>query len=244
MILTTYKCKNCDFVSGDEDARFCPQCGQTLEAIKDEEAGSSLFALCPNCGSTANSPGAKFCIDCGASLGPMAVSTSTGSKPLVCAACGFSNNAADAKFCHQCGAALGKASTLATKGPILTSAAPTRASVSPSRPNAAPIQASASPIKRLVNGPKLKEMAVARLFDKTNTNGIGGKIMLLTDGILFVSNQVGQISFHIADIAKVTPGGKSNLLNVYLKNGETKTFKFFDARKWIVPINNILSKQA
>lgn len=225
--VTTFKCKNCDFVSCDEDARFCPQCGQELEKIPDSEAGAGTCAPCPKCGSTKNAPSSAFCIDCGAPLG---ASRPQVAKNIACPACGFDKNAPDAKFCHQCGAAIGKESKAAVIGKE------SKAAVS------VPKQTSVTQVNRVVNGPKLKVIPIARLFDKSTKDGISGKIMLATDGILFVSNQIGQVSFHIEDIASAKAGEKSNLLEVILKSGETKTFKFAGAKAWVPLINSLLAK--
>jgi len=219
---TTFKCKNCDFVSSDEDARFCPSCGEQLEETKDTGAVTGSHTPCPNCGSTNNAVGSKFCLDCGT---PLEAKASQVSKNVACPACGFDKNTSDARFCHQCGAALGKGATIAASVPKQTNVA-------------APLE------KHVVNGPKLKEMPIARLFDKTTKDGISGKILLATDGIRFVSSQKGQFSFHVTEIASAKVGEKTNLLEIHLKNGETKIFRFAGAKSWVPPISSMLSKQA
>ncbi len=67
--MSKYVCKSCGFTSDETDARFCPNCGGTLEAMATQQAPAASSNACPKCGSTANAAGARFCQSCGSSLG-------------------------------------------------------------------------------------------------------------------------------------------------------------------------------
>ncbi len=58
------KCSKCDF-ENRPDARFCKQCGQTMQAQATQPTPSvSAGTVCSACGATAK-PGARFCPRCG-----------------------------------------------------------------------------------------------------------------------------------------------------------------------------------
>ncbi len=78
-------CKSCGFTSDDMDARFCPNCGGTLEAAVAQQPVAQQAApasnACPKCRSTTNATGARFCQQCGSSLGGGQVATTV--SPVV-----------------------------------------------------------------------------------------------------------------------------------------------------------------
>jgi membrane protease subunit (stomatin/prohibitin family) len=71
--------------------RFCPSCGQSLQAPP-----AATGPACPKCNSP-NAPGAKFCANCGAPMAP---------APRTCPKC-QAQVPGTGKFCPNCGAALG-----------------------------------------------------------------------------------------------------------------------------------------
>ncbi|MBN2151838.1 MAG: zinc ribbon domain-containing protein [Candidatus Lokiarchaeota archaeon] len=180
------KCNSCGFTSDDMDARFCPNCGGTLEAVVAQQPAPASNA-CPKCGSTANAPGARFCQQCGSSLG--------GVQPV------------------------------ATVQPVVTPAAVTPA-----------VAYSASGAKT-VTGMKIKMMPIAKMIE----GGLeqSGLIELHSDGIIFYGKHMSILaSLHVSDIARADPGMKSNLLDVKMKDGSVKTFKFMNARDWAGLVNS------
>nr|MDO8087039.1 zinc ribbon domain-containing protein [Candidatus Sigynarchaeum springense] len=180
------KCISCGFSSDDQDARFCPNCGGTLEAEAAAPQAAPANIACPNCGSDANGPGSRFCQSCGAALG--------------------GGQAAPAVM------------------PVVTPAA-----VSPA------ISHGDSGSKR-VTGIKIKMMPIAKMIE----NGMeqSGLIELHSDGIIFYGKHMAIIaSLHVSDIARADPGPRSNLLDVRMKDGSLKSFKFMNARDWAGIIN-------
>ena len=95
-----------------------------------------------------------------------------------------------------------------------------------------------------VGGTKLKEVPIARMFYGTNVSGIVGKIVLMTDGVVFTSNKKEVFSFKIDDILSITPGAKPSFMIVLLKNGTSRTFKLMGAGDWIAQINNSIRAKA
>ncbi len=180
------KCQSCGFTSEDQDARFCPNCGGTLEVVATQQPAPASNA-CPKCGSTANGPGSRFCQSCGAALGG------------------------------------GEAAPAVT--PSVTPAAVTPA-----------ISYGDSGSKR-VTGMKIKMMPIAKMIE----NGMeqSGMVELHSDGIIFYGKRMAILaSLHVSDIARADPGLKNNLLDVRMKDGSVKSFKFMNARDWASIINS------
>jgi hypothetical protein len=195
--MTDFVCSSCGFTSQDSDARFCPNCGGTLEESRGRQVPAEIAAApsiqaCPRCGSTANAPGARFCQQCGGSLGGQqaAVSVSPVFTPAAVAPLNFSQPA------------FGSGS-------------------------------------KAVTGLKIKMMPIAKLIE----NGVerSGVIELHSDGILFLGPRQSIIaSLHVSDIARASPGIKSHFLDVQMKDGSQKTFKFMNARDWAGIVNSNL----
>ncbi len=82
-------------------------------------------------------------------------------------------------------------------------------------------------------------MPIAKMMD----GGLeqSGSIELHSDGIIFFGKRMMIIaSLHVSDIARASPGGKNNLLNVQMKDGSSKMFKFMNAAEWAGMINTNL----
>lgn len=78
-------------------ARFCRQCGQTLQITPPAFASR---AICPACGTSAR-PGARFCRQCGRALST-APPISSSSLNTTCPACDTAVKPSD-YFCPRCG---------------------------------------------------------------------------------------------------------------------------------------------
>lgn len=90
-----------------------------------------------------------------------------------------------------------------------------------------------------VTGPRVKMMPIAKMKDASGEQS--GSVELHTDGILFLGKKMAILaSLHVADIAKASPGAKSNLLDVLMKDGTNKSFKFMNAAEWAPIINQNL----
>ncbi|HME53416.1 MAG TPA: hypothetical protein VKM55_14425 [Candidatus Lokiarchaeia archaeon] len=114
---------------------------------------------------------------------------------------------------------------------------PATASSTPSTQAQATTQAKPS---REMIGIKVREVPIARMFDGSNQSGITGKISLMTDGIVFTSAKQGTLTFHINEIAKVSPGTKPSFFDIELKNGNKRTFKLMGAKDWVPIIDNAI----
>jgi len=76
------KCPTCGHENRPE-ARFCKQCGQSLDAQAAPSAPPSISeTICPACGATAK-PGARFCPRCGEPLPAEAPPSSTETQPSI-----------------------------------------------------------------------------------------------------------------------------------------------------------------
>jgi hypothetical protein len=186
----TTVCIGCGFTSDEVDAKFCPNCGGTLEPMVTPQAVPASTALpgCPKCGSRANSAGARFCQQCGANLAGQQVA--------------------------------GQVYPVGTGAPVYPV-------------NVKPVGAPSSGAK--VTGMKVRSMPIARMTE--NGQEQPGSVELHTDGILFFKARVLLSSLHVSDIAKASPGAKNNLLDVQMKDGSTKSFKFMNASEWAGIIN-------
>lgn len=88
------RCGRCGTLNA-ESAKFCSNCGQSLEAAPAPAPAGAVVA-CANCG-TNNAATAKFCANCGQSLQAPA--------PLTCSQCG-TQSPPGTKFCPNCGTGL------------------------------------------------------------------------------------------------------------------------------------------
>ena len=79
--IKTITCSSCGF-SVTSNAKYCPQCGEKVIDLKDDEI------QCPSC--KASTPKGKFCKECGFSLSS------------VCPNCG-KDISSGSKFCSECG---------------------------------------------------------------------------------------------------------------------------------------------
>jgi hypothetical protein len=202
----TSVCKACGFTSEEQDAKFCPNCGGTLESMAYPQSARASTG-CPKCGSTANAAGALFCQQCGSSLG---------GQP-----------------------AQGQVYPVVTPGAVYPVNVNPRA-VYPVNVNpvavARPYTPSASGSGKSVTGVKIKSMPIARMTE--NGQEQSGSIELHSDGIIFFGKRMAILaSLHVTDIAKASAGAKNNLLDVQMKDGGTKTFKFMNASDWAGIVN-------
>ncbi|KPA78435.1 hypothetical protein ABB37_06063 [Leptomonas pyrrhocoris] len=122
-------CPQCDAVEYDGDAKFCRECGGTLDA-------SRLPVPCVHCGERIPQ-GSRFCGTCGQPVnGASAEERTPGGtnenvstvRVVVCPACKAVCDA-DGNFCDNCGAALGD-----------TDIAPTPQKAAKARPTASPVR--------------------------------------------------------------------------------------------------------
>ncbi len=82
-----------------KDAKFCPNCGQTVPQPEIPPVGAAT--VCPTCGA-ALAAGAAFCASCGNRVGGAETVNATVVANNVCPNCG-ATLAADAVFCAECG---------------------------------------------------------------------------------------------------------------------------------------------
>ena len=65
------RCPSCQF-DNESGARFCANCGSTIQVTNDPAANKAVQAGCPNCGAL-NAPDSMFCENCGAQIGQQSV---------------------------------------------------------------------------------------------------------------------------------------------------------------------------
>jgi len=106
----------------------------------------------------------------------------------------------------------------------------------PSRTMSEPSLAGQGP--QNLSGTKMREVPLARLFDGTNTAGISGKIVLMNDGVVFTTGKKQTFTYHVNDIAKVSPGAKTSIFDIEMKNGDKRSFKLLGAQEWASLLNN------
>ncbi len=63
------KCNKCGYIlANEQNEKFCPNCGATLDQNPGISTNTENGIFCPNCGVAISSPDAKFCPSCGAGL--------------------------------------------------------------------------------------------------------------------------------------------------------------------------------
>ncbi len=172
--------------------------------------------ICKSCGYTTNEEKAKYCQTCGSPLEPVG-----GDK---CPKCNV-DLATGAKFCSICGTPSGAAAGTPT-------AAPT-----PARPQ---VQAIITTRQREVTGPILKLMPIAHYLDKSVK--VVGMIKLHRDGLRFSALNGELINCHIDEVARVSQGFKTDIMDVQMKDGKVFSFQVAGGKKWLQAFNDILRK--
>jgi len=69
--MTPSVCGSCGFMTGDSDAKFCPECGRLLSeqtAPKKEKIDHDVLTNCPSCGEPVLNRKSKYCLNCGMAL--------------------------------------------------------------------------------------------------------------------------------------------------------------------------------
>mgnify|MGYP006290900117 FL=1 len=167
---------------------------------------------CDNCDVEIDDGEAMYCPQCGQALKQKVDEIM---ETMFCPKCGAEAKSPDARFCTKCG------SPYQTGGEIIEQMTTIKVIASK---------------QEFIQMPKLGEGMMGSLFE--GKRRYSGDLALTMEGLAFYSKKVESFMIPYGLIADAKVGHKSNILEIYLKDNQQKTFKVHQADVWAGNILN------